>query len=108
MRALVQRVRSGAVSVAGEEIARIGRGLVILLGVGPQDSQAQTSYLAEKIATLRIFEDADGKMNLSLLDIAGEAIVVSQFTLNADTERGRRRAPPAASAARRATGGALC
>ncbi len=90
MRALVQRVRSGAVRVAGEEIARIGRGLVILLGVGPQDSQAQASYLAEKIATLRIFEDADDKMNLSLLDVAGEAIVVSQFTLYADTERGRR------------------
>lgn len=90
MRALVQRVRSGAVSVAGEEIARIGRGLVILLGIGPEDAEAQARYLAEKIATLRIFEDADGKMNLSLLDVAGEAIVVSQFTLYADTERGRR------------------
>ncbi|MCW5875170.1 MAG: D-tyrosyl-tRNA(Tyr) deacylase [Anaerolineales bacterium] len=90
MRALVQRVRSGAVSVAGEEIARIGRGLVVLLGVGPQDGEAQARYLAEKIATLRIFEDGEGKMNLSLLDVGGEAIVVSQFTLYADTERGRR------------------
>ncbi len=90
MRALVQRVRAGAVSVDGQEIARIGRGLVILLGVGPQDTEAQAHYLAEKIATLRIFEDAEGKMNLSLLDVGGAAIVVSQFTLYADTERGRR------------------
>lgn len=90
MRALVQRVRSGAVSVAGEDIARIGRGLVILLGIGPGDAEAQAGYLAEKIATLRIFEDVQGKMNLSLLDVGGEAIVVSQFTLYADTERGRR------------------
>lgn len=90
MRALIQRVRAGAVSVAGEEIARIGRGLVILLGVGPQDGEAQASYLAEKIANLRIFEDEQGKMNLSLLDVKGEAILVSQFTLYADTEKGRR------------------
>jgi D-tyrosyl-tRNA(Tyr) deacylase len=78
------------VSVAGEEIARIGRGLVILVGVGPQDGEAQAQYLAEKIAALRIFEDPEGKMNLSLLDVGGEAIVVSQFTLYADTEKGRR------------------
>lgn len=90
MRALVQRVRSGAVRVAGEEIACIGRGLVILLGISPEDAEAQAGYLADKIATLRIFEDADGKMNLSLLDVGGEVIVVSQFTLYADTERGRR------------------
>jgi D-tyrosyl-tRNA(Tyr) deacylase len=90
MRALIQRVRAGSVSVAGEEVARIGRGLVILLGVGPQDGEAQAEYLAEKIAMLRIFEDAEGKMNLSLLDVGGEAIVVSQFTLYADTEKGRR------------------
>lgn len=90
MRALVQRVRAGAVRVGDGEIARIERGLVILLGVGPQDSEAQAQYLAEKIATLRIFEDTEGKMNLSLLDVGGAAIVVSQFTLYADTERGRR------------------
>lgn len=90
MRALIQRVSSGAVSVAGAEIARIGRGLVVLLGVGPQDGEAQAAYLAEKIAALRIFEDPEGKMNLSLLDVKGEAIVVSQFTLYADTEKGRR------------------
>lgn len=90
MRVLVQRVGAGAVRVAGEEIARIGRGLVILLGVGPQDGEAQAQYLVEKIANLRIFEDGEGKMNLSLLDVGGEAIVVSQFTLYADTERGRR------------------
>jgi D-tyrosyl-tRNA(Tyr) deacylase len=90
MRALIQRVRAGVVSVAGEEIARIGRGLVILVGVGPQDGEAQAQYLAEKIAALRIFEDPEGKMNLSLLDVGGEAIVVSQFTLYADTEKGRR------------------
>lgn len=90
MRALVQRVRAGAVSVDGEEIARIERGLVILLGIGPQDGEAQAQYLAEKIAALRIFEDGEGKMNLSLLDVGGAAIVVSQFTLYADTERGRR------------------
>ncbi|UYN90566.1 MAG: D-tyrosyl-tRNA(Tyr) deacylase [Anaerolineales bacterium] len=90
MRALVQRVRAGAVSVDGQEIARIQRGLVILLGVGPQDGEAQAQYLAEKIANLRIFEDAEGKMNLSLLKVGGAAIVVSQFTLYADTERGRR------------------
>lgn len=90
MRALVQRVRTGAVRVGKEELARIERGLVILLGVGPQDGEPQAQYLAEKIANLRIFEDAEGKMNLSLLEVGGAAIVVSQFTLYADTERGRR------------------
>jgi D-tyrosyl-tRNA(Tyr) deacylase len=90
MRALLQRVNSGAVSVGGESIARIGRGVVVLLGVGPQDGEAEAAYLTEKIANLRIFEDVDAKMNLSLLDIAGEAIVVSQFTLYADASKGRR------------------
>lgn len=90
MRALVQRVKRGAVNVGGEPIAAIQRGLVILLGIGQQDSEEQARYLAEKIANLRIFEDAQGKMNLSLLDVQGEAIVVSQFTLYADTEKGRR------------------
>jgi len=90
MRALVQRVRSGAVSVDGEELARIGRGVIVLLGVGRGDNDEQASYLAEKIANLRIFDDEAGKMNLSLLDIGGRAIVVSQFTLYANTEKGRR------------------
>ena len=71
-------------------VAEIGRGLVILLGVGPEDGEEQVSYLADKVANLRIFEDSEGKMNLSLLDVGGEAIVVSQFTLYADTRKGRR------------------
>lgn len=90
MRALVQRVRSGRVSVQDQVLAEIGPGVVILLGVGPEDGEEQARYLVEKIANLRIFEDADGKMNLSLLDVRGEAIVVSQFTLFADTRKGRR------------------
>lgn len=90
MRALVQRVRAAAVRVEGQEIARIAQGVVVLLGVGPQDDESQARYLAEKIANLRIFEDAAGKMNRSLLEVGGAAIVVSQFTLYADSERGRR------------------
>lgn len=90
MRALLQRVISGNVMVDGKLIAEIGRGVVILLGIAPGDSEEQTQYLAEKIANLRIFEDAEGKLNLSLLDIGGQAIVVSQFTLYADTRKGRR------------------
>ena len=90
MRALVQRVQSGAVIVEERRLAEIKRGVVVLLGVGPEDSEEQARYLAEKIANLRIFEDEAGKMNLSLLDVEGEAIVVSQFTLYADTRKGRR------------------
>jgi D-tyrosyl-tRNA(Tyr) deacylase len=90
MRALVQRVSSAAVSVDSGEIARIQRGVLVLLGVGQGDGEAQASYLVEKIANLRIFEDDDGKMNLSLLDVGGAAIVVSQFTLYADASKGRR------------------
>lgn len=90
MRALVQRVSSGAVSVGGAEIARVGRGVVVLLGIGHGDGESQVEYLVEKIVNLRIFEDEAGKMNLSLLDVAGEALVVSQFTLYADTDKGRR------------------
>lgn len=90
MRALIQRVSSAAVSVEGREIARIGRGVVVLLGVGQRDDEAQAQYLVDKIANLRIFEDAVGKMNLSLLDVGGAAIIVSQFTLYADTAKGRR------------------
>jgi len=90
MKIVLQRVRSGRVVVQGNCLAEIGRGLVILLGVGPEDDQATASYLADKTANLRIFEDDQGKMNLSLLDTGGEAIVVSQFTLYADSSKGRR------------------
>jgi D-tyrosyl-tRNA(Tyr) deacylase len=90
MRALLQRVKNGRVIVAGHVLAEIGPGLVILLGVGPQDGEQQASYLAEKSANLRIFEDEAGKINRSILDVGGEALVVSQFTLYADTRKGRR------------------
>lgn len=90
MRVVVQRVRRGRVSVLGQTVAQIGAGYVILLGVGPQDGEEQIRYLVEKIANLRVFEDEQGKMNRSLLDVGGEAIVVSQFTLYADTRKGRR------------------
>ncbi|MGC1375679.1 MAG: D-aminoacyl-tRNA deacylase [Anaerolineales bacterium] len=90
MRALIQRVRFGKVSVDGKTLAEIDRGLVILLGIGHGDGEAQAAFLAEKIASLRIFEDAQGKMNLSLRETGGGAIVVSQFTLYADVRKGRR------------------
>ncbi len=90
MRALVQRVSSGKVSVEGQTVSEISRGLVILLGVGHGDGESQADWLAEKIANLRIFEDADGKMNLSVRDVGGSALVVSQFTLYADSQKGRR------------------
>jgi len=90
MRAVIQRVNHGCVKVDGKVIAKIGLGLVILLGVGPDDGDEQVDTLVNKIANLRIFEDEQGKLNLSILDIGGEAIVVSQFTLYADTRKGRR------------------
>lgn len=90
MRAVVQRVKRGKVTVDNRSISEIDRGVVILLGIGHADGEAQVDYLAEKIATLRIFEDSQGKMNLSLLDVNGAALVVSQFTLYADTRKGRR------------------
>lgn len=90
MRVVLQRVTSGRVSVAGRVIAEIGHGLVILTGIGPNDGEEQLSYLVDKIVNLRIFEDEQGKMNLSLLEVGGEALVVSQFTLYADTRKGRR------------------
>ena len=90
MRAVLQRVSFGKVSVGGEVVASIGKGLVILLGVGQQDTIAKAEELAEKCARSRIFEDDAGKMNLPVLDVAGEAIVVSQVTLLADTSRGSR------------------
>jgi D-tyrosyl-tRNA(Tyr) deacylase len=90
MRLVLQRVRSGRVLVAGHAIAEIGKGFVILLGIGPGDGEEQARTLSEKIANLRIFEDEHGKMNRSILDVDGQAIVVSQFTLYADTRKGRR------------------
>jgi len=90
MRVLLQRVSSGKVRVDDQTIAQIEAGLVVLLGIGQEDEVEQAVYLAEKIANLRIFEDQSGKTNLSILDVGGEAIVVSQFTLYADTRKGRR------------------
>jgi D-tyrosyl-tRNA(Tyr) deacylase len=90
MRVVLQRVTHGRVSVEGRTVAEIGPGMVILLGVGPNDGEEQALYLVEKIANLRIFEDDQGKINRSLLEVGGAAIVVSQFTLYADTRKGRR------------------
>jgi len=90
MRALLQRVNQAQVSVNNQVVASIGRGLLIFLGVAPADSQEQAQWLAEKISGLRIFEDAEGKMNLSVREISGQALVVSQFTLYADVQKGRR------------------
>jgi D-tyrosyl-tRNA(Tyr) deacylase len=90
MRALLQRVTRAEVRVDGSLVAAIGRGLAILLGVGHGDSDAVADALARRVAELRIFEDAAARTNRSLLDVEGEAIVVSQFTLYADTSRGRR------------------
>lgn len=90
MRVILQRVNQGSVTVEGQTIAEIGLGLVILLGVGPEDGEDQINFLVNKIANLRIFEDDQGKINRSVLDVGGAAIVVSQFTLYADTRKGRR------------------
>lgn len=90
MRVLIQRVQKGNVSVDNQTVAEIGHGLVLLVGVGPEDGESQAQYLANKITNLRIFADEDNKINLSVLDVAGAAIVVSQFTLYADTRKGRR------------------
>lgn len=90
MRVLLQRVSSGKVTVDDRVIAQIGKGLVILLGIGHEDGEGQAAFLADKIAHLRIFEDEAGKSNLSILEVGGEAILVSQFTLYADTRKGRR------------------
>lgn len=90
MRAVIQRVASARVEVEGKSVGEIGRGLLILLGVEQGDSADDARYLAEKSAQLRIFEDAAGKMNLSLEDVGGQILAVSQFTLLADCRKGRR------------------
>jgi D-aminoacyl-tRNA deacylase len=90
VRVLLQRVSKGSVTVAGEKVSGISRGLVLLVGAASGDTVEEVRWLAHKAANLRIFEDSDGKMNLSLRDVGGEALVVSQFTLYADTQRGRR------------------
>lgn len=90
MRLVLQRVKSGRVRVGERTVAEIGLGLVILVGIAPGDGEQQAGFLAEKTANLRIFEDEQGKMNLSILDVKGSVIVVSQFTLYADARKGRR------------------
>jgi len=90
MRALLQRVSQASVTVDEQVVGHIGQGLLVLLGVGQGDSEAQVKNLADKIVYLRIFGDEAGKMNRSLLDIGGEVLVISQFTLYANTRRGRR------------------
>ncbi len=90
MRAVVQRVHSASVSVDGKVVGRIDRGLLVYLGVGKNDTEKDVEWMCEKVANLRIFEDENGKMNLSLLQIDGEMLVISQFTLYGDCRRGRR------------------
>ncbi len=90
MRALLQRVTRAEVRVGERSVGSIGKGLLVLLGVGHDDDAATADALARRVCELRIFEDADGRTNRSLLDVGGEALVVSQFTLYADTRRGRR------------------
>jgi D-tyrosyl-tRNA(Tyr) deacylase len=90
LRVVVQRVRQAKVSVDGETVAAIGPGVVVLVGVTHTDTDEAARWLAQKVAGLRIFEDAEGKMNAGLLDVGGQALVVSQFTLYADARRGRR------------------
>jgi len=102
MRVVIQRVSRAKVTVDGEVTREIGRGLLVLLGVGRDDTEADADYLADKTAGLRIFEDADGKMNRSVADVGGAVLVVSQFTLYGDVRKGKRpsfdgAAPPQAA-----------
>ena len=102
MRAIVQRVKEARVEVDGEVVGRIGEGVLVLLGTGKDDTEEDSEYLAEKILTLRIFEDSEGKMNLSVMETGRSVLVVSQFTLYGDCRKGRRpsfdkAAPPEAA-----------
>jgi D-tyrosyl-tRNA(Tyr) deacylase len=90
MRAVIQRVSQASVEIDDKVVGRIGNGFVVLLGIMTQDDEKDAEYLATKTANLRIFEDDDGKMNVSLLEIEGEVLVISQFTLYSDTRKGRR------------------
>ncbi len=90
MRAVVQRVRSARVVVGDEVVGAVGRGLLVLLGVAPTDTAAEVQWLADKVVGLRIFRDADDKMNLAVSDVGGGVLVVSQFTLYGDCRKGRR------------------
>ena len=90
MKAVIQRVKKASVGIENESVGIIGKGLVILLGISETDSEEDVKYLTDKIVNLRIFEDLQGKMNLSCLDIKGEFLVISQFTLLADCKKGRR------------------
>ena len=90
MRAVLTRVRSASVSIDGQVVGKIGKGFLILLGVGPEDDETHSRYLAEKALGLRIFEDENGKMNKALEDVGGEVLVVSQFTLYGNCRKGRR------------------
>ena len=90
MRCVIQRVTNASVEVAGETVGRIEKGFMVLLGAENGDGEADAKYCADKIAGLRVFEDANGKMNLALADVGGEVLLVSQFTLLADARHGRR------------------
>ncbi|HEU5099050.1 MAG TPA: D-aminoacyl-tRNA deacylase [Roseiflexaceae bacterium] len=90
MKAVIQRVSQASVTVGGEVVGKIGRGLLVLLGVGTGDERNDALFLADKLANMRIFSDHEGRFNLSVLDINGEVLAISQFTLYADTRRGRR------------------
>ena len=90
MRAIVQRVKEAEVAVEGETVGKIGEGLLVYLGIAPGDTEKEIKYLADKITAMRIFEDENGKMNISLKDIGGEILCISQFTLYADCRKGNR------------------